>query len=248
MQRLPPADSPEVLERFHAHLHVVDITAKQMIRALRWHADFDELVSAGREGLWEAARRYDPESSASFKGYAGYRVRGAMIDHLRRMAAVPRRAYERLVAAEAAHLVSQGLAERVLSSDHSSSKGKLTERSSEPTAPPSGGAAEDVVDEHLTSMLMAQAVRLVGEAGQADAEGTQVDPELAYERAEIQAAIRSEVQCLRPAQAEVIRRFYFERQDFGQIAAELNMSKSWVSRTHARALARLSVRLRELDE
>lgn len=92
MQRLHAADAPGVLERFHEHLYLVEVSAKQMIRALRWRVDLDELVSAGREGLWEAARRYDPDSSVPFKGFAGYRVRGAMIDHLRRTAAVPRRA------------------------------------------------------------------------------------------------------------------------------------------------------------
>lgn len=201
-----------------------------MIRALRWRVDLDELVSAGREGLWEAARRYDPDSSVPFKGFAGYRVRGAMIDHLRRTAAVPRRAYERLVAVEAAHLVSEGLAER-----------RMSERAREPEV-----AAEAVVDDHLASMVLAQAVQLA--AGQTDIVEAQVTPEEAYEHAELRAAVRAAVGCLRPAQAEVIRRFYFERQDFGQIAGALNMSKSWVSRTHARAITRLSVRLRALAE
>ncbi len=240
MQRLHAADSPAVLERFHEHLYLVDISAKQMIRALRWRVDLEELVSAGREGLWEAARRYDPDSSVPFKGFAGYRVRGAMIDHVRRMAAVPRRAYERLAAVEAALLVSEGLSERRLSEPRMSEP-RMSERAREPEV-----AAEAVVDEHLASMVLAQAVQLA--AGQADIVEAQATPEEAYEHAELRAAVRVAVDCLRPAQAEVIRRFYFERQDFGQIAGALNMSKSWVSRTHARAITRLSVRLRELAE
>lgn len=235
MQRLHAADAPGVLERFHEHLYLVEVSAKQMIRALRWRVDLDELVSAGREGLWEAARRYDPDSSVPFKGFAGYRVRGAMIDHLRRTAAVPRRAYERLVAVEAAHLVSEGLAERRMS------ERRMSERAREPEV-----AAEAVVDDHLASMVLAQAVQLA--AGQTDIVEAQVTPEEAYDHAELRAAVRAAVGCLRPAQAEVIRRFYFERQDFGQIAGALNMSKSWVSRTHARAITRLSVRLRALAE
>ena len=44
----------------------------------------DDLLQAGMVGLLEASRKYDSERGASFETYAGIRIRGAMLDELRR--------------------------------------------------------------------------------------------------------------------------------------------------------------------
>jgi len=44
----------------------------------------DDLLQAGMIGLIEASRKYDAEQGASFETYAGIRIRGAMLDELRR--------------------------------------------------------------------------------------------------------------------------------------------------------------------
>ena len=44
----------------------------------------DDLLQAGMVGLLEASRKYDSEQGASFETYAGIRIRGAMLDELRR--------------------------------------------------------------------------------------------------------------------------------------------------------------------
>ncbi len=50
----------------------------------------DELHSAGMVGLLAASRAYDPSQGASFKTYAYHRIRGAILDELRRMDFLPR--------------------------------------------------------------------------------------------------------------------------------------------------------------
>src|SRR5690554_4310891 len=108
-------DSAEVLERFHSQLELVEIIARQVYRSIQWGIELDDLVSAGREGLLDAARRYDVEQQVPFRAYANFRVRGAVLDGVRRMSALSRRTYERLAALEAASLVSEGQAEQALS-------------------------------------------------------------------------------------------------------------------------------------
>jgi len=44
----------------------------------------DDLVQAGMIGLLEASKNYDPTQGASFDTYAGIRIRGAMLDEIRR--------------------------------------------------------------------------------------------------------------------------------------------------------------------
>lgn len=46
---------------------------------------FDELISAGSMGLIDAVDKYQPEREVSFKTYAQYRIRGAILDELRNM-------------------------------------------------------------------------------------------------------------------------------------------------------------------
>ena len=50
----------------------------------------DDLIQAGMIGLIEASRNFDPEQGASFETYAGIRIRGAMLDEIRRTDWTPR--------------------------------------------------------------------------------------------------------------------------------------------------------------
>jgi len=55
----------------------------------------EELFSAGMMGLLKASRSYDPDRGAEFKTYAYHRIRGAMLDELRRLDFLPRTIRER---------------------------------------------------------------------------------------------------------------------------------------------------------
>ena len=83
------ADSTEARERFHACLELVDIVARQIAKRLTFFVELDELLSSGREGLLDAARRYDPSRGVPFRAYANFRVQGAIYDGLRRTAGLP---------------------------------------------------------------------------------------------------------------------------------------------------------------
>ncbi len=54
------------------------------------HIDVDDLVSWGIVGLLDAIGKYDPSKEALFATYAQFRIRGAILDHLRSLDWVPR--------------------------------------------------------------------------------------------------------------------------------------------------------------
>ena len=54
------------------------------------HIEIDDLVSWGIVGLLDAIGKYDPKKEASFATYAQFRIRGAILDHLRSLDWVPR--------------------------------------------------------------------------------------------------------------------------------------------------------------
>lgn len=79
----------------HEHLPLVHRIARKIHNQLGGRMPLDELVSLGNEGLVEAAHRYDPGAGASFKTFAFYRIRGAMLDGVGTLAPLTRSAYRR---------------------------------------------------------------------------------------------------------------------------------------------------------
>jgi RNA polymerase sigma factor for flagellar operon FliA len=72
------------------HLGLVHHVARQLSRTLAVKADFDELVSAGTMGLMTALEGFDASRGLAFSTFAAPRIRGAILDELRRQDHVPR--------------------------------------------------------------------------------------------------------------------------------------------------------------
>jgi RNA polymerase sigma factor for flagellar operon FliA len=77
------------------YLPLVGTILGRLAMTLPEHVDQDDLQSAGLVGLLQALRNYDPGSGNSFETYARVRIRGAMLDELRRMDWVPRTVHEK---------------------------------------------------------------------------------------------------------------------------------------------------------
>jgi RNA polymerase sigma factor for flagellar operon FliA len=72
------------------HLGLVHHVARQMSKTLAVKADFDELVSSGTMGLMSALEAFEPARGLAFSTFAAPRIRGAILDDLRRQDHVPR--------------------------------------------------------------------------------------------------------------------------------------------------------------
>jgi RNA polymerase sigma factor for flagellar operon FliA len=83
--------------------------AGRVARGLPQHVRTGDLVSAGMVGLLEAAQRFEPARAESFVGYASLRIRGAILDELRRgdILSQDARMKSRLVAKAVAKLEAQ---------------------------------------------------------------------------------------------------------------------------------------------
>ncbi|MFZ5895022.1 MAG: sigma-70 family RNA polymerase sigma factor [Myxococcota bacterium] len=226
--RVRQADAPEVLELFQRELAMVEIIAKQVCRAMGSLAEYDEVVSAGREGLLDAARRFEPDRGVRFGSYAHHRVKGAMVDSVRRNCRLPRRARERVLALQAATEFAAG--------------------SSAVESANSPGVAEihDELTERLNGMAAAAALSLTADPAYMS-ERLQQDPETAAEHAELLDKIATKLQGMSAEEALVVRRFYYDGDSLEQISGDLGVTRSWASRLHTRAIARLRRYLDDLD-
>src|SRR5215831_19055400 len=77
----------EVLRR---HLPLVRRVVQRLATRKPPHIENGDLVSWGIVGLLDAIGKYDPKKAASFATYAQFRIRGAILDHLRSLDWVPR--------------------------------------------------------------------------------------------------------------------------------------------------------------
>ena len=72
------------------YLPMIRYHAGQLIRRVPDSVEMDDLINSGVLGLLDAAQRFDAGRDVQFKTFAGYRVRGAMIDYIREFDWLPR--------------------------------------------------------------------------------------------------------------------------------------------------------------
>jgi RNA polymerase sigma factor FliA len=236
---VPPRDPLSVESLVTDHIDLAPTIARQLIRELNLPYSLQgDLESAGREGLLTAAHRFEPERGVPFRRYANHRVRGAMLDAVRREGRLPRRAYERL------QMLSAAL--------------PLNEQASEDlAAPPAPGAnapanADARLAEHLANMATAMAIGLLAQAVDSEDHFAPADPtppaDEQIERAETLKQVLTAIDELPDQERSLVRRHYFEGERFDHVASELGLSKSWASRLHTRAVGRLTKRLQQYEE
>ncbi len=230
-------DTPESRELFESNLSLVDQIASQVIRSVDNRLELDELRSLGMEGLLAAARRYDPDKGVPFRGYATFRVRGAMIDGVRKNGALPRRTHQKLKALEVGTRFAEDSAE---------------ERTTRPPPGQTRADAQAALDDYLARVATAMAVGLLATTARIeDGHVVAVSPDEPADdvlaREQMLELIKSQIDKLPHEERELLRRHYFEGERFDQVADELGMSKSWASRLHTRAVGRLTQQFRDLE-
>jgi RNA polymerase sigma factor FliA len=226
-----PADRPEVLARFHAELDLVDLNARQLVRRIgSAFVTLDDLRSFGQEGLLQAARNFDESRGVPFRRWANLRIRGAMLDGVRRWGSVPRRVYRELHAMAAADQVQE-----IYDEEDAANRATTPE------------TADARLGMYLAGIATAIAVGTMVAAPRAnvDSEGRDVTPEDLVGNAELIARVKAIVLRLPDAERTLVERHYFGDETLDQAAASLGLSKSWGSRLHARAIETIA---RELQK
>lgn len=82
---LPPIGPDDITELMTRYSYLVHIWARRYAGTSTSVIGWDDLVSVGMMGLIQAHRRYDPAAGRPFEVYAEFRIKGAIIDELRRV-------------------------------------------------------------------------------------------------------------------------------------------------------------------
>ncbi|HZX78101.1 sigma-70 family RNA polymerase sigma factor, partial [Lysobacter sp.] len=89
------ADTPNATDIVEKHGELVRRIAHHLAARLPASVEIDDLIQAGMLGLIDAARNFQADQGAAFETYASIRIRGAMIDEIRRGDWVPRSVHRR---------------------------------------------------------------------------------------------------------------------------------------------------------
>lgn len=78
------------------HIPLVKYIASRVIIGKTKYIDYDDLVGYGMLGLMDAMKKFDPSKGMKFSTYASIRIRGSMIDELRRTSPISKSAMDKL--------------------------------------------------------------------------------------------------------------------------------------------------------
>ena len=225
------------------HLGLVYHVAQQMARARANDVELDDLVSAGTLGLIDAFEHFDAGRGLAFSTFAAPRIRGAMLDELRRIDRVPRSVRRKTrqldgACASLAGLLGRApghaeLAERLgidletlwrWQTDRESTQVMSIDRTSSTTSTtePTRGAGE----------------WLTGSSGD------EIDDALTLEQESEQ--LRDALLDLPEQERTVLSLYYFEELKLNDIARILEVSESRVSQIRSKAIQRLRRRLAKM--
>jgi RNA polymerase sigma factor for flagellar operon FliA len=218
-------------ERVVACLPFVESLARRMASTMPHSIDLGDLVQDGVLGLMDAAHRFDDRRGIKFETFAERRVRGAMIDALRRDAwpRGVRRVRRELEAAReelrrelGAEPTLADLARRVGTDEARLERTIVRINTIESTSPLANLEALDSAT--LPAVLVPK--ELPSPADQ-------------FEQSEVQERIRGALMTLPAREQRIIRLYYFEDATMKQIGRAIGVNESRVSQLHARAIQRL---------
>jgi RNA polymerase sigma factor for flagellar operon FliA len=213
---------PELLVR--GHMSLVEREVRRLVRKLPQHVDRDDLTSAGLTALVLCAMAYTGEPGASFERLARVRVRGALVDQLRRLDWASRSvrhrarnvhtAQERLVATLRRMPTSAELADT------------LGMRPAEVVA---------AVSEALRAVVLSLPDIARESAGFLLGEPTPSPEDLLLRREQV-GYLHDAVAALPDRLRTVVVRYFFQERPIAETAAELGISESRAARLRTQAL------------
>lgn len=199
--------------------------ASRVAKSLSLSSEYDDILCNARLGLLEAAKRFEVAQNVDFRTFAYYRIKGAIYDGLRKSGWLPRSVYARLKFEEASNDYLQFVSENNIAKE----------------------TTNDMAIANTVNTLASIYIISLDANEELDVEDTsQEDLERRAEYHQIRAHMRDAIGSLPPKEKQLVMMYYFQNRTLEEAGEKLKLSKSWVSRLHARALELLFKRIRVL--
>ncbi|QGX38260.1 RNA polymerase sigma factor FliA [Permianibacter aggregans] len=209
--------------------------AHHLMARLPASVQVSDLIQAGMIGLLEASKKFEQGKGASFETFAGIRIRGAMLDEVRRNDWMPRSVHRN------ARRISQAV---------SAVEQRLGRAARDPEIASELGVT---LDEYHQLLADSENIGVYGfddiglsADGSGLAEGSEIPgPERGFEKAAFQRGLAEAIEQLPERERLVLALYYEEELNLKEIGQVLGVSESRVCQICNQAMARLRSRLKD---
>lgn len=221
--------SNQLVER---HAGLVRRIAHHMLARLPDSVLLDDLIQSGMVGLLEATRNFDASKGASFETFAGIRIRGAMLDEIRRGDWVPR----------SVHKNSREVAQAIATVQKREGRNATDREVAEEL-----GVSMEIYNAMLLDTSNGKIIEMDEfESGidnhlDASHQGGNPFDDMAKQR--FQSSLSAHIKTLPEREALVLSLYYDEELNLKEIGQILDVSESRVSQIHSQAMHRLRAKL-----
>lgn len=191
----------------------------------------DDLMSAGMHGLFEATKHFDPTRVETFVGYANVRIRGAMLDELRKSDAL----------SQELRTASRRVEQTIHRLEQKLSRAPLEEEIAR--------AMDMEVANYrsLLDQLASQKVLSTDDDNNGESipvvDSTLVDPEQSVERAQLKAILQNAIELLPLREQQVMALHYDHDLSFREVGEVMDLTAARVCQIHSLAVLRLRAHL-----
>ena len=228
--------SPEIREQLIIeYANLVNLVAGRMGMYLGYTVEYDDLVGYGIFGLIDAIDKFDLAKNVKFETYASLRIRGSILDQIRKMDWIPRTLRQKQKQMDQACVRLEGQLGRQATDAEVAKELNIT------------------LDEYEVWRNEAQYTNLVslddyleqGGDGNFEATGSKrfEQPEQALEKQELKQQLMDALKTLTEKESSVITLYYYEELTLKEISKILEVSESRISQLHTKALQKIKIQL-----
>ena len=214
---------------------LVKVVAGRLSMYLGNNVEYDDLVSYGIFGLIDAIDKFDCTKLVKFETYASLRIRGSILDQIRKMDWIPRTIRQKQKRIDAASKDIEATLGRNATQEEISEK---------------LGISDDEYTDWQTQMKVTNLVSLdeYMEQGSDVANGKTTSchfamPEEVLEENELKQVLAQTLELLTEKERKVIELYYYEELTLKEISSILEVSESRVSQLHTKALQKMKVKM-----
>ncbi len=218
------------------YIYLVKSIVRRMMPAYEGYSNYDDLLSCGVLGLIDAIDKYDASREVKFEYYAAMRIKGEIIDHIRKQDWAPSSLRRKIQAIGNAYVELEST---------------LMRSPSDEEVAKTLGMDEKDVQSILHKSHMFNVMRFEEQLSEGQSIGSFVkdsgpSPEEQFDRKELKQILGGLIDSLPEREKLVISLYYYEELTLKEIANILGVSESRVSQIHSKVILKLKTKMQRV--
>lgn len=210
---------------------LVKVVAGRLSMYLGYNVEYDDLVSYGIFGLIDAIDKFDAEKDVKFETYASLRIRGSILDQIRKMDWIPRTVRQKQ------KKLDEAIKNIEMRTGKNANEGEIAREI---------GITDEELSQWQSQLKVTNIVSLneyveQGSEPVMDARSNShfIQPEEKIQENELKEVLKDTLEVLTEKERKVIELYYYEELTLKEISRVLEVSESRISQLHTKALLKM---------